>query len=377
MSLKIVCSGYLLGYPLGGMSFHHLQYLVGFKRLGHHVTYFENAGWPNSAYDPSTDMMTSDPTYGLAYLQDLLRPHGLEGDWCYQAEDRTEHGMPRAQLAQRIRECDVYFNLSNINWIDELHECRRRVLLDTDPVFTQIGGHGIGGPFERYHVLFTYGENVHEPGCTMPTAGKTWLPTRQPVVPELWPVTRGDPAAPITSVMNWSAYGAYEFEGQTYGQKDVEFAPYVTLPRDTARAMEMAVGATLEVAQFLAAGGWRIVPGRRVTRDTGAYQRFITGSKAEFGIAKHGYASTQCGWFSDRSTGYLASGRPVVVQDTGFSRFLPCGTGLLAFRTRDEALAMLTRLDEDYDGHCAAARRIVEEHFHADRVLGDMLSKSV
>jgi hypothetical protein len=377
MGLKIACSGYLLGYPLGGHSFHHLQYLVGFKRLGHDVTYFENAGWPDSCYDPVTDMMTSDPTYGLTYLRQLLHPHGLDDDWCYLAEDGTSHGMPRAQLAQRLRECDVYFNLSNINWIDELRECRRRALVDTDPVFTQIGGHGIGGPFERYHTLFTYGENVHRPGCTMPTGGKQWLPTRQPVVPELWAVTRGDSSAPITTVMNWTAYGAYEFEGRKYGQKDIEFVPFIMLPIETSRAMAMAVGTTRDVEQQLTDGGWRMVSGREVTRDPRAYQRFIADSKAEFAVAKHAYVSTQCGWFSDRSTGYLASGRPVVVQDTGFSRFLPCDKGLLAFRTRDEALAMLVRLDEDYESHCAAARRVAEEHFHADRVLNDMLSKVV
>ena len=177
--------------------------------------------------------------------------------------------------------------------------------------------------------------------------------------------------------MNWTAYGAYEFEGRKYGQKDIEFVPFIMLPIETSRAMAMAVGTTRDVEQQLTDGGWRMLSGREVTRDPRAYQRFIADSKAEFAVAKHAYVSTQCGWFSDRSTGYLASGRPVVVQDTGFSRFLPCDKGLLAFRTRDEALAMLVRLDEDYESHCAAARRVAEEHFHADRVLNDMLSKVV
>jgi hypothetical protein len=377
MGLRIVCSGYLLGYPLGGLSLHHLQYLVGFKRLGHDVTYFEHAGWPDSCYDPAADLMTSDPTYGLDYLQRLLRPHGLADDWCYLAEDGTAHGMSRAALTQRCRDCDVYFNLSNINWIDELELCRRRALVDTDPVFTQIGGHGIGGPFERYHALFTYGENAHQTGCSMPTAGQRWLPTRQPVVPDLWPLTRGERAAPVTTVMNWSAYGAREFEGTVYGQKDQQFEPYFTLPRDLGRPMSVAVDAPDDVAVRLIQGGWKLVDGRVVTVDPDAYQRFIRDSAAEFSVAKHAYVSTQCGWFSDRSTGYLASGRPAVLQDTGFSRFLPCGRGLLAFRTPAEAVEMLRKVDEDYEAHCVAARALVEEHFGSDKVLTDLLERSV
>jgi hypothetical protein len=163
MSLKIVCSGYLIRYPLGGFSWHHLQYLVGLERLGHEVSYFEDYGWPNSCYDPARNEMTGGADYGIAYLLNLLRPRGLEDCWCYLAEDDTSYGMPRERLAQLCSECDVYFSLSGINWIPELEQCRRRVLVDTDPVFTQIGGPGMGGSFSRYYALFTYGENVHQP----------------------------------------------------------------------------------------------------------------------------------------------------------------------------------------------------------------------
>src|SRR5437764_4673779 len=157
MALKIVSSGDLVRYPLGGHSWHHLQYLVGFRRLGHEVTFFEHYGWPDSCYDPDRNDMTADPSYGLAYLRRLLEPHGLDSAWCYLAEDGTAHGMTRERLAQVCRECDVYFNLSNINRIPETASCRRRVLVDTDPAFTQIGGHGMGGPFSDYDALFTYG----------------------------------------------------------------------------------------------------------------------------------------------------------------------------------------------------------------------------
>jgi hypothetical protein len=288
MGLKIVCSGYLIRYPLGGSTWHELQYLVGFQRLGHEVTYFEDYGWPNSCYDAARDEMTADPSYGIAYLQGVLDPNGLEDRWCYLAEDGTAHGMPRERLAQLCRECDVYFNVGNINWIPELEHCRRRVLVDTDPVFTQIGGHGLGGPFSRYHALFTTGENVHKPGCDMPTGGARWMPTRQPVVLDMWPVTPGDPSTPFTTVANWSAYGDREHEGQTYGQKDREFESLMSLPRDTGENMEMAVNATELVLERLADGGWQLSNPLQVTRDPWTYQRYLRASRAEFSVAMRG-----------------------------------------------------------------------------------------
>jgi hypothetical protein len=377
VGLKIVCSGHLVRHPVGGHSWHHLQYLIGFRRLGHEVTFCEHYGWPDSCYDPARNAMTADPGYGIAYLQRVLRPHGLEDRWCYLAEDGTSHGMPRERLAQLCRECDVYFNLSNINRIPELEECRRRALVDTDPVFTQIGAHGLGGPFSFYHALFTYGENVHQPGCDMPDGGVCWLPTRQPVVLDLWPVEAGDPSAPLTTVVNWSAYGDRKHEGRFYGQKDREFEPFFSLPRETGEPAEIAANAPGAVRERLADGGWRLADPLEVSRDLWTYQRYLRSSRAEFGVAKHGYVSTRCGWFSDRSAGYLASGRPVVVQDTGFGDFLPCGTGLLAYRTLDEAVGAIRRLREDYDAHCRASRVVAEEHFDARRVLADLLERSL
>jgi Glycosyl transferases group 1 len=377
MALKILCSGHLVRYPLGGHSWHHLQYLVGFRRLGHEVTFFEHYGWPDSCYDPARDEMTADPSCGIAFLRRLLEPHRLGGSWCYLAEDGTAHGMPRDRLAQICRECDVYFNLSNINAIPEVAACRRRALVDTDPAFTQIGGHGMGGPFSGYHRLFTYGENVHRPGCTMPTGGMRWLPTRQPVVLDLWPFTPADPEAPFTTVMNWSGYGDRVHAGRLYGQKDRSFAPFFRLPRETGVPMEMAVNAPPEVHERLAEGGWRLADPLAVAGSPASYQQYLARSRAEFCVAKHGYVATRCGWFSDRSAAYLAMGRPVVVEDTGFSDYLPCGRGLLPFRSHAEAVSAIRRLPDAYADHCRAARAIAEEHFDARRVLTSLLERSL
>src|SRR5260370_42608507 len=141
MGLKIVCSGFLVRYPLGGKSWHEMQYLLGMKRLGHDVTYVEHFGWPDSCYDPTSNIMTSNPKYGISFLRGLLHRHGLDGHWCYLAEDTTTYGMTRKQLQSLANECDLYINHSNVNWIAELEGCSRRVLVDTDPVFTQIGAH--------------------------------------------------------------------------------------------------------------------------------------------------------------------------------------------------------------------------------------------
>lgn len=376
MPLRIVCSGFLLRYPLGGFGFHHLQYLLGFMRLGHHVTYFEDFGWPGSCYDPDADDMTSDPSIGLAYLRRLFADHGIR-DWCYLAEDGMAHWMSREALVGALRDCDLYISLSNINWIDELMLCRRRVMIDTDPVFTQIDGHGYQR-FDNFHARFTYGANVHKPTSSMPTAGLSWLPTRQPIVLDLWKPDIGDAAAPVTTIMNWSAYGAHESDGVSYCQKDVTFEPMLNLPRQSATRMQLALAATDDVRDRITAlGCWEMINARTTTRTPAAYQQLIRDSKAEFSTAKHGYVVTRCGWFSDRSAAFLASGRPVVVQDTGFSDFLPCGRGLLAFSNAFDAAEQLRRLDDDYPAHCRAARSIAEEFFDSDVVLHDLLGKSL
>ena len=374
--MKIICAGNLIRYPLGGFSWHHLQYLVGFARLGHEVIYVEHYGWPDSCYDPARCDMTSDPGYGIGRLTQLLQSHGLGESWCYLAEDGAAHGMSRSRLSQLCRECDVFFNLSNINWIPEFELCARRVLVDTDPVFTQIGGHGMSESFDQYHALFTYGENLCQPDCSAPTGGARWRPTRQPVTLDLWPATAGDPAAPFTTVMNWSAYGEREYKGRIYGQKDREFTPFFSLPNETGQLMEMALNAPPEIRKRLGAGGWRLADPGEVTRDPWTYQEYLRSSRAEFSVAKHAYVSARCGWFSDRSAGYLAMGRPVIVQDTGFSDFLPCGRGLLAFRSQDEAVEAINRLSDNYEAHCRAARAVTEEYFDARRVLTELLERS-
>jgi hypothetical protein len=364
---------HLVRYPLGGHLWHHLQYLLGLQRLGHEVTAFEHYGWPDSCYDPSTDTMTGDPAYGLAFLREQLDPHGFDR-WSYLAQDGTAHGMSREELAEACAEADLLLNLSNVTWAPEAMLARRRVLVDTDPVFTQVGGHGAAA-LNDHHVFFTYGERVHRAGCDMPTGDVRWLPTRQPMLLDLWRAQDGGEDGPLTTVGNWMAYGEAVHDGRVYGQKDREFGPYLSLPRRVARPLELKVSASDEVRRRLREHGWRVGDPLDVTLTPQDYQAYLRASFGEFSVAKHAYVSTRCGWFSDRSAGYLASGRPVVLQDTGYSELLPVGEGLLPFRSPAECVAQIERLAADPAAHRRAARAVAEECFDAEAVLSHLLER--
>lgn len=374
--MRILCSGYFVRHPLGGRSWAHLQYLVGLQRLGHEVFFLEEYGWPGSCFDPARDVMTDDPAYGLEFLDSLLRPFGLEESWCFLAADGTYFGMGREQLVELCRGCDLYVSISNINWIPELEECRHRILVDTDPVFTQVGSQGRGPPFSWYDARFTYGENVHLEGCGMPTAGARWLPTRQPVVLDLWPVVPGSHEGPFTTVMNWTPIDDERHRAPQFGQKDRSFEPFLSFPLRSGAPMEVAVDPPAGAARRLLKGGWRLADPVQITLSPESYQEYIRASRAEFSVAKHGYVVTGCGWFSERSTSYLASGRPVIVEDTGFSRWLPTGRGVLTFHDVEEALACIEDVNARYELHCRSARDVVEAHFEAGSVLSSLLERA-
>jgi hypothetical protein len=377
VTLRIVCAGYLIRYPLGGHTWHHLQYLVGLHRLGHDVRFVEEAGWPDSCVDPVRRDMTSDPSYGLQYMRGIFDQHDLGGRWAYVDVNGASYGATREEVAQWCKRADLVLDLSGVTWLAEFTDARRRALVDTDPVFTQVHAFGKGGGVDRYDVRFTYGENVHSPRSSMPTDGHQWLPTRQPVVPELWPVTTVPPDAPWSTVMSWSNFGERTRDGVLYGHKDREFPPYLALPRMAATPMELATRPPDNIAARLAEGGWRLTDPDLVSTDPVAYQQYLRSSRGEFAVAKHAYVSTRCGWFSDRSAGYLASGRPVVLQDTGFSDVLTTGEGLLPFDTPEQALEAMAAVNSDLERHGKAARHLAETELSAERVLTHLLDRAL
>jgi hypothetical protein len=255
-----------------------------------------------------------------------------------------------------------------------------RVYLDLDPGFNQLwqSVHTIDMRFDAHTHFVTVGQEVGRPGCSVPTLGRDWIPTLPPVVLELWPPVRGSARGAFTTVGNWRSYGPIEHAGVHYGQKAHSLRRLVELPQRSPERFELALSIHPEEHSdlaLLASNGWRLVDPSRAAGTTSAYRYFIQASRAEICIVKSGYTAARCGWFSDRSACYLASGRPVVAQDTGFSSTLPTGSGLLTFTTVDDAAAAIEEIRTAYGRHCREARLLAEEHFDSDRVLGRLLER--
>jgi len=376
--LRIIVLGYIVRGPLGGLAWHHLQYAMGLADLGHDVWFIEDSEDYASCYDPSQQTMGTDPGYGLRFAQLAFDRVGLGDRWAYHDTHAPCWLGPAAGRALDLcRSADVMLNVSGVNpvrpWLQDIPV---RVMIDTDPAFTQIDflsnsdKHQLA---EAHNAFFTFGESFGQAGCLIPDDGRCWHPTRQPVSLRAWTVTPGPTDGLFTTVMLWDTYERREWKGRHFGMKAEEMEKVFDLPRRCGRRFELAMGGVNAPTDRLLGEGWRLRNPLEVTRDPWTYQEYIRGAKAEFSVAKHGFVSSASGWFSERSACYLASGRPVIVQDTGFSRHLPTGEGLLAFTSLDDAIACVEAVDASYLQHCHAAREIAEQHFDARTVLSDLL----
>jgi len=365
---RIVVSGYMIRYPLAGSLLAYFHYVLGLRRLEHRVTYIEESGWEGSCYDPLTNASGNSPQSGLAILRDVLARHDLDVPVYY--VDRAGgavYGGSRADVRRELADADLLLNLGGVCWLDEFALCRHRILIDMDPLFTQAGlfASKILGD---YHVHLSYGMNIGRPGCTIPTSGYAWRGTVPPVVPELWSAC--PPGKVFTTIAQWSSYGAVEHEGESYGQKDVEFLRLLHVPRSMQQPLELALsGGSNDLWKQLELAGWSIIDGGNISRDLDRYRRYVCGSRGEFSAAKQAYVKTRSGWFSDRTVCYLAASRPVVIQDTGQSDWMSVGRGVLTFSTPEEAVDCLARVNADYDEHSRTARQIAMELFDYRRVL--------
>jgi hypothetical protein len=377
--LRIVVLGYVIRGPLAGMAWHHLQYVLGLARLGHDVYFFEDSGDSRyCCYDPLRGVTDADASYGLRFAADAFRRIGLVDRWAYYNAHRTEWVGPAATHAVEVcQDADLVLNLSLANPLRPwLANVATRVVIDTDPVFTQV--RNLTDTVRReltaaHTAFFSFGGNVGRGNCAIPVDGFPWLPTRQPIVLDAWPVTAGRREGPFTSVLQWESYAARLHDGRRFGTKAHSFEPYFDLPRKADSRFLLAVGAADDVRSRLRRNGWTLCDPLTVSRNLWTYQRFLRSSAAEFGVAKEAYVVTGSGWFSERSACYLASGRPTVVQETGASSWLPTGSGVLAFTSSNEAAGLVRAVVERYDEHCAAARAIAEEYFDSNRVLTRLL----
>ena len=379
---RIVVLGYLVRGPLGGLAWHHLQYVAGLAKLGHDVYFFEDSDDYASCYDPVRNVMDRDPSYGLAFAGRAFQRLGLPDRWAYYNHHDGGWLGPAAHVARDVcASADVLLNVSGVNplraWFERVPV---RALIDTDPVFTQV--RHLTSPDARkmagsHTAYFTFGENIGRPGCAIPADGFPWQSTRQPIVMDCWSPTAGASGAALSTVMLWDSYRSATHGGVRFGMKADSFGPFVDLPERCAETFELAVGCPANTRHELTRRGWTVLDPRDPTKDPWTYQDFITRSKAEFSVAKHGYVVSHSGWFSERSAAYLASGRPVVVQDTGFSQWLRPDGGVLPFATAEEALAQLDALNSAYDRHCRQARAIAGDYFDSDAVLTRLLEKAV
>jgi len=253
-----------------------------------------------------------------------------------------------------------------------------RVFLDLDPAFVQIwhANYGIDMGFARHTHFVTVGQNIGRPECPVPTCGVTWIPTFQPIDLTQWQPSDPMPHRAFTTIANWRGYGSVEHQGVFYGQKAHSLRQFIDLPKRTDEQFLLALSIhpdEVKDLDALAKNGWRLIDPAVVARTSDDYRNFVAGSKGELGIAKAGYVASRCGWFSDRSAAYLACGRPVIAQDTGFARVLPTGSGLFAFSSADDVLAAIEAINGDYAKHRRAARELAEEVFDSAKVLTRLL----
>jgi hypothetical protein len=371
--------------PFAGVAWQTLHYLEGLRRLGHDVYYVEDhAYWP---YDGALDTICDDSSWAVAYVEALAGRVGLAERWAYVDVTRNGHvhGMGASALADLYTGADVLLNLSGSTVLRDEHLAPPvRIYLETDPVLPQIevaqGRQFTIDLLSAHTHHFTYGENLGAADCRVPTGRFRYRPTRQPVILDWWMGPDGRaPDAVFTTVANWKqTYKDVELDGERYTwSKDAEFRRFIDLPEKLGRALELALATRDgDTIALLRSHGWRVRDGMALSKSLDDYRGYIAGSDGEFTVAKDQNVRLRSGWFSDRSACYLAAGRPVVTQDTGFGNVLPVGAGLFAFRTMDDILAAFAAIDDDPGAHRAAARGIAEEHFRAETVLAALLAEA-
>jgi hypothetical protein len=362
----------------GGATWAVLQYVLGLRSLGHDVYFVEPVA--KHALRPASARLAD--SINAKYFHYVVSRFGLERCAALLRRDSRETvGVRYEEIVRATRGCDLLINISGLLTDETLRDgIPRRVYLDLDPAFNQLwhAAEGIDIRLEGHTHFVTVGCLIGTPDCDVPTCGRTWLPTVPPVVLSEWPATAGAPRGAWTTVGNWRGYGSIDHRGVKYGQKAHSFRRIVDLTSRTRERLQPALSIHRdEVSDLfaLSANRWDVVNPEAVACTPDLYRRFIQRSKGELGIAKSGYVVSQCGWFSDRSACYLASGRPVVAEDTGFSRYLPIGEGLLPFRTVEEAAAAIEVAAAGYDRHRGRAREIAEAYFASNVVLPALLER--
>jgi hypothetical protein len=360
------------------MAWMHMQIVVGLQRLGHDVYYFETTStWP---YDPVRLTRVSDSKYVLPYLSRVAQRFGLSGRWAYRRSysDKEWFGLSRTRAEDLLAHADAVLNVAGATRLaEEGLKVGRLVYFGTDPGYHEIafanGDEDTRTIIEEHDDFVTYGENIGMSECPMPPLPRLRSRIRQPVLLDLWEA--GPPSRrEFTTVCNWKQTGFdIEYQGVTYcWSKHHEFLKFLDLPRRIAQPIELAIGvADLDgdTRRLLKSNGWQLADAHAFTTDPWPYRDYVRASRGEFTVAKDQNVRLRSGWFSERSACYLAAGRPVITQDTGFGTNLPTGEGLFAFGTMGDIVAAFDAINSDYERHSRAARAVAEEYFKAETVL--------
>jgi len=370
-SKKIIVLGMITRHPVAGMIWLTVQYLLGFQRLGYDVYYVEPQG---------------SSAESAAWLERVMRQFGLEHRWAYDIihDEPRCYGMSKTSLTELYREAAWIFNLhGSTKPTPELYATGRLVYIGTDPVEIEInlwdGEDWATKYLEPHCAFFTWGENLGRPGCRVPVPRDFhFKPTHQPAILDMWDSEGGPSSDAMTTIGNWAQpYRTVEFQGETYHwSKHYEFLKFLDLPRRTAQPFELALSSYKpEDRRMLEENGWRITEASRLGDNAFAYRDYILGSRGEFTVAKDQYVRMKTGWLSDRSVCYLAAGRPVINQDSGFACAFPTGEGLFAFSTMEDILTAVDKINSDYARHARAASELARTYLSYEVVLGNMLAE--
>jgi hypothetical protein len=369
----VVATNQTSAWPeFAGSTWVRLQYLLGLDRLGIDAYWVDRL----DSIDPTQHHHTLE--YLVARFDRTADEFGFKGRYCilYDGGER-QFGMSAAQLRRLLRSTDLVLNLGGAFPLDSpLMTARRRAYVDVDPGYTQLWAEQVDMGFDRHDVFFTVGQNVGSAPFRAAVNGRTWHAVFPPVVLEQWPAHVGEHYRRFSTVADWRGSQYALLDGRLLEGKREQFLRFARLPAETGERFELALCIGQydhrDVAQ-LSRCGWKIRDSYAYAGDLHSYRDFIQNSRCEFSVAKTGYVATNSGWISDRTACYLASGKPAIVQSTGFESRLPTGTGLLTFRTLEDAAGHVREVNADYLAHCRAARKIAEEYFDSDNVLTSML----
>jgi hypothetical protein len=379
--------GFMGSCPIAGVIWQHIHYIVGLQRLGHDVYYVEDSA--RLPYNPETFEVNNEYDYAEQLLERLAREFNFTNRWAFCARYLPKNptvGLSLKKVRQLYRDADAILNICGTQeFNDDLLTNDRILYVESDPGVEQIkidqGVKSTRQYLRRHHALFTFGENVGTPDFPVPTHGLKWLPTRQPVVTDLWRSRRSvRPGAVLTSIANWSTSGLKDisWRGQKYlWSKSLEFLRFVAAPKKSGEPFELATDIKdAKVRSRFERNGWRLTSPLQLSVDYWLYRDYIRLSKGEFTVAKDQYVRLKTGWFSDRSACYLASGRPVITQKTGFTAYYGGESGLFAFNSLGEIAEAVRMINADYKRHCRAASEIAKDVFEAEKVLASLLKRA-